>query len=150
MRASKLCAWLIKRYESLRLEAYKCPAGKWTIGWGHTHKVTEGQVIDEHTAEMMFLSDLNEAQMIVKRHIVVPLNQHQYDALVSLTFNIGEGHLEHSTLKKKLNAADYDAVPDQIKRWKYITVDGVLVESNGLLRRRFLEAQMWAGEAVET
>lgn len=144
---------LIKRYEGLRLKAYKDSEGNWTIGWGHTSdqnlEVREGLEITHEQAEEILRIDIDEAAAAVDRLVRVPLARHQRDALVSFVFNIGEGQFKRSTLLRKLNAADYDAVPAQIKRWVYgkhpITHQKVVLP--GLERRRAAEAALWSNKA---
>lgn len=95
---------LIKFFEGLRLESYVCPAGVWTIGYGHTGSdVTPGLEIDQRRAEQLLRKDLLRFEQAVDILITVPLNQQQFDALVSFTFNCGVGALEKSTLRKRLN-----------------------------------------------
>lgn len=84
---------LIKRFEGLYLKAYKCPADVWTIGYGHTKNVKEGMKITSATAESMLKSDLAECERDVEK-TKLKLNQNQFDALVSFTFNCGAGNLK--------------------------------------------------------
>jgi len=84
-----------KRCESVL--PYKCPAGVWTIGFGHTENVDNGMVISEANAIRLLKDDLKllEAQI---NELALSINQNQYDALVSFTFNLGIGNLQSSTL----------------------------------------------------
>jgi lysozyme len=133
---------LIISFEGIRLEAYKCPAGVWTIGVGSTvPAVHAGEVITKQQALARFDKDLTKFENAVDRLVKVPLTQNQFDALVSFTFNVGEGALAKSTLLKKLNAGDYDAVPTELMRW----TKGGGRELPGLVRRRRAEAAMWRG-----
>ena len=97
MRISTKGLDLIKSFESLRLKAYKCPAGVWTIGYGHTEGVTRGMVITEEQAEVFLRNDLSDAELAVQR-TNIPFNQNQFDALVSFVFNIGISAFHRSTL----------------------------------------------------
>jgi lysozyme len=98
---------LIKDYEGLRLEAYYCPSGILTIGYGHTGPdVWVSMVITESEAERLLQQDLAKFEDGVKEFITVPLNQNQFDALVSFTYNVGIGALQNSTLRKRLNAGE--------------------------------------------
>jgi len=142
--------WLIKKYEGLRFEAYLDEAGVATIGWGHTKNVNIGQTIDEFAAEVYLLEDLEEAQATVKDLIEVPLVQNQFDALVSFAFNFGRTKFSKSTLRKKLNAGDYESVPHQLTRWRYINIRGQYVASKGLLNRRIAEAKFFKDGTLET
>jgi lysozyme len=133
---------LIISFEGIRLEAYKCPAGVWTIGVGSTvPAVHAGEVITKQQALARFDKDLTKFENAVDRLVKVPLTQNQFDALVSFTFNVGEGALAKSTLLKKLNAGDYDAVPSELMKW----TKGGGKELPGLVRRRRAEAAMWRG-----
>lgn len=90
MKVSKVGLDIIKKYEGLRLEAYKCPAGVWTIGYGHTKGVKKGDVISEKEASNLLTEDVSRAEKAVdKYHGVYNWNQNEYDALVSFAFNLG-------------------------------------------------------------
>ena len=99
---------LIKRFEGCKLEAYKCPAGVWTIGYGHTGvDVYAGLKITQQKAEKLLKNDLIIHCNNVEKLVTVPLNQNQFDALVSLEFNIGYGNFSKSTILRLLNSKDY-------------------------------------------
>ena len=146
MKTSPAGISLIQEFEGRRLEAYKCPAGIWTIGYGHTSaagapEVKPGMVITKQEANDILIRDLVKYENAVDRLVKVPLTQNQFDALVSFTFNVGEGALAKSTLLKKLNAGNYDAVPAELMKW----TKGGDKELPGLVRRRRAEAAMWRG-----
>lgn len=82
---------LIKKYEGLRLKAYKCPAGVWTIGYGHTKNVKSGMTCTREQADAWLLEDVQTAVLAVRR--AGEWGQHEFDALVSFTFNCGAGNL---------------------------------------------------------
>jgi len=130
---------LIKHFEGCELEAYKCPAGVWTIGYGHIKGVKEGMTITELQAEEMLKSELNEYEGYINNLVTVELNQNQFDAMVSWVYNLGGGNLKASTLLKVLNAGDYDGVPAQMLRWN--KAGGKVLE--GLTRRRQAEADLF-------
>ncbi len=130
---------LIKRWEGLRLKAYKCPGGIWTIGYGHTAGVKEGDTITPDQAEDFLRADLAEAEAAVARQVTVPLTSNQFSALVSFVFNLGAAHFAGSTLLRKLNAGDHAAVPAQLARW--VKAGGNTLD--GLVRRRTDEATLW-------
>lgn len=136
---------LVKQCEGLRTEAYRCPAGVWTIGYGHTDGVSPGRTVTEIEAERLLLQDLAEAGEQVERLVRVPLTDHQFSALVSFVFNAGPGSLESSTLLRRLNAGDYDAVPSELARWVKATNPrtGKKVTLPGLVRRRAMEGELW-------
>ncbi|HVW56009.1 MAG TPA: lysozyme, partial [Rhizobiaceae bacterium] len=130
---------LIKSFEGLRLQAYRDSVGIWTIGYGHTAGVKAGQTITEVQASQFLLADLSDAEGAVEKFVTVPLNDNQFAALVSLTFNIGAEAFRRSTLRKKLNAGDYAAVPGQLTLW----VKGAGKTIPGLVRRRKAESDLW-------
>lgn len=130
---------LIRHFEGCRLDAYLCPAGVWTIGYGHTANVKEGDSIDQEAAEAFLIEDLENFEQAVTRMVEVPLTQQQFDALVSWTFNLGAGNLAESTLLRKLNNYQYVDVPEQMMRW--VRAGGQVLD--GLVRRRAAEAALF-------
>ena len=145
---------LIKRFEGLHklkddglVHSYRCPAGKWTIGYGSTKGVRSGMKITKAEAEQLLLDDIHEHQKIIYRLVEVPLTQGQFDALVSFVFNLGAGNFKSSTLLKRLNAGRYDECPEQIMRWNKARVDGKLQPLRGLTRRRAAEAAIFSRDA---
>lgn len=146
MRVSGAGLNLIKQFEGLRLKAYKCPAGVWTIGYGHTAAagapiVTPGMTISEDEAYAILHDDLIQYEQAVANLVKVLLTQSQFDALVDFAYNVGPAALAKSTLLKRLNAGQYDAVPTELMKW---TKAGGK-EMPGLVRRRRAEAAMWRG-----
>jgi len=139
MQISDSGIMLIKNFVGLRLTAYQCSAHVWTIGYGHTAGVKPGDTITEGQAEQFLRDDLDQFEAAVYRLVNVTLSQHQFDALVSFTFNLGEGNLKNSTLLKKLNAGDYSGAAEEFPRWN--RADGRVVE--GLTRRRLAERDMF-------
>lgn len=140
MQVSDLGKRLIKSYEGLRLKAYQDVKGVWTIGWGHTGPdVKRGLVISEALAESLFNRDIaafsNRVSMLVK----VPLEQNEFDAMVSLAYNIGYGGLAGSTLLRKLNAGDKLGAVMEFPRWSMSGKKRYL----GLIRRRLVEALLF-------
>lgn len=139
MKLSEYGLDLIKRFEGLRLEAYQCSAGVWTIGYGHIADVRPKDSIDEMRANSFLLQDVAVSESAVGRFVTVDLSQHQFDALVSLTFNIGAGHFRSSTLLQKLNAEDYSGASKEFLRW--VIAGGKLLP--GLVRRRAAEKEIF-------
>tara|TARA_R100000541_G_scaffold18152_1_gene27936 strand:- start:192 stop:635 length:444 start_codon:yes stop_codon:yes gene_type:complete len=133
---------LIKKFEGCELNSYKCAAGVPTIGFGSTHGIEMGMSISKARAEELLLEDISKFEDIVDKSVTVALDQHQFDALVSWTFNLGGGNLNSSTMLKVINAGDYEDVPEQIKRWN--KANGKVLE--GLIRRREAEALLFAGK----
>lgn len=145
---------LIKRFEGLHkvqpdgtVTSYRCPAGKWTIGYGSTKGIRSGMKITKEEAEQLLYKDIKEHEHIVKQHVSVPLTQGQYDAIISFVFNLGGGNFRSSTLLKKLNQGLYDEVPEQFMRWNKARVDGKLTALKGLTRRRAAEAAIFSADA---
>jgi lysozyme len=135
---------LIKEWEQLRLVAYKpTPNDRWTIGWGHAGpNVRPGDTISVEQAQVLFDSDVKWAVDAVNRYVKVRLNQNQFDALVSFTFNVGEGAFKNSTLLRKLNKGDYQGAAEQFPRWN--KQKGKVLK--GLTRRRAHEMELFLSE----
>ena len=134
---------IIKHCEGLRLSSYMCPAGKPTIGWGHTYGVKMGRTISEAEAEVLLDHDYQQAEDDVLEVVTVPLTDNQLGALTSFVFNLGQGNLKSSTLLRKLNAGDYNGAAAEFDKWVYATVNGVKTKLNGLVVRRKLERSLF-------
>jgi lysozyme len=146
MNTSEAGLKLIKQFEGVRLKAYRCPAGIWTIGYGHTTaagppEVREGMRITAAEADTLLKRDLGRFEAAVSAMVKVPLTQAQLDVLVSFAFNCGTAALRRSTLLKRVNASAFDAVPAELMKWT--KADGK--ELPGLVRRRRAEAALWRG-----
>ena len=92
---------IIKKWEMLKLKAYMCPAKRWTIGYGHTAGVKEGDTCTETQADEFLAQDLHDAEMAVN-NASQRLNQNQFDALVSLVYNIGSGNFSRSPVRERV------------------------------------------------
>lgn len=134
---------LIKHFEGCELKAYRCAANVLTIGYGSTKGVTEDMEITQEGAEELLQEEMHEYEGYINDMVKVPLEQHQFDSMVSWVFNLGSGNLGSSTLLKKLNNSEYDEVPEQIKRWN--KAGGKVLE--GLVRRREAEALLFLGKS---
>ena len=145
LRTSQAGIDLIKHFEGLRLTAYQCSAEVWTIGYGTTFTalgpVKEGDRITESEAETLLMSDVRLFEHRVRDNVLVQMTQHQFDALVSFTYNVGSGALSGSTLLRKLNRLDIGGAADEFLRWN--RADGKVVE--GLTKRRKAERAMFLG-----
>ena len=139
MKISNTGIDLIKHFEGCETAAYKCPAGVWTIGYGHIKGVQEGDVITETQAHEMLVEELSEYENYIHDLVECPLNQNQFDALVSWVFNLGSGNLASSTLLRVLNSGEYKGVPEQIMRWN--KAGGKVLA--GLTKRRQAEAELF-------
>ena len=137
---------LIKSFEGCRLAAYKCPAGVLTIGYGHTSGVTSGQTISQAQAEEYLKADLAKYENAVNEYVTAALNQNQFDALVSFTYNCGAGALKSSTLLKKLNAGDYSGAASEFAKWN--KASGKVLA--GLTKRRAAEKALFTTAAATT
>ena len=135
----------IKEHEALRLTKYRDQAGKWTIGYGHLIRAFESfpGAITEEQALGLLVSDLATAESAVNAVVRVPITQEQFDALVSLAFNIGAGAFRGSTVVKRLNAGDAVGAAAAFAMWNKIDQGGQLVVSQGLVNRRAAEAQLF-------
>lgn len=141
MRTSRKTVEEIGQFEGLSLKAYRCPSGVLTIGYGHTSGVTEGMVITKEQATSLLEQDLQYFEREVgKTFATVSLTQNQFDALVSLAFNIGASRLKHSLMAKKIQANKDDmSIRDEFM--KYVNSKGRVLP--GLVRRRKWEADLY-------
>ncbi len=133
---------IILEFEGCRLTAYRCPAGVWTIGAGHTGDVKEGDVITKHQAEVILEHDLERFEQAVMR-LAPKSSANEFSALVSLSFNIGIAALERSSLLRAHNAGCRHAASLGFSKW----VRGGGKVLPGLVRRRAAEAALYL-EAV--
>ena len=130
---------LIKEFEGLRLTAYLCPAGVWTIGYGHTKGVKRGMKIDQAQADRLLDIDLIDVARSIRQLVKVNINDNQEQALVSFVFNIGSGAFEKSTLLRKINNRDFLAASLEFRKWVY--AKGTKLP--GLIRRRKAEKDLF-------
>ena len=139
---------LIKKHESFRNNAYKCPAGVWTIGYGNTRyadgsPVKEGDFIYVRDAQNLLVKMIENFEAQMEELIEWNLYPYQWDALVSFVYNIGVGAFKGSTLLKKLNRDPFDpTILDEFLRWN--KAGGR--ELTGLTRRRKQEAYLYNNE----
>lgn len=132
---------MIEGFEGLRLTAYQDAGGVWTIGYGHTGGVRPGEHISQAQAEAYLKSDLGWAQSAVRRNVHVPLSQNQFDALVSLTYNLGAGG--YGGLLHDLNAGNYAKAQQDFHL--YVHAGGRVLQ--GLVNRRNKEAALFGSKA---
>jgi lysozyme len=160
METSKNGLDLLRKWEGQASHLYYDSAGFPTIGIGHLltkSENTSGKIIINHeTIQIrdglsdkqcweLLIQDLEEAEDAVNLYVFAELNQNQFDALVSFTFNVGVGAFRKSTLLKLLNQLKYDQVPAQLRRW--IRSGGQII--NGLITRRENEIKLWEAEEVK-
>jgi lysozyme len=149
MQASSKAFGIIKQFETCKLKAYPATKkeeekGIWTIGWGHTKGVKEGDVCSQEQADIWLEGDVIWAEVSIRTLVTAELNQNQFDALVSFIFNVGEPHFKESTLLIKLNEGDYKTAANEFLKWEY--QDGQIVR--GLVTRR--EAEKFLFETLES
>ncbi|TVL97178.1 MAG: hypothetical protein CV087_22705 [Candidatus Brocadia sp. WS118] len=150
MKISKRGIELIKKFEGLELKPYKDSAGHMTIGYGHL--IRRGETfyeINEEMAEQLLMRDIEDVEKQIAKHVKVPLNQNQYDALVSWLFNIGIDAALKGTVIKKLNEGKYYDAAFTLKRYNKATVGGKLLWISGLANRRNAEYKLF-NEEVKT
>ena len=145
MKISQEGLSLIKKFEGCKLKAYKCSAGVWTIGYGHTEGVKEGDTCIQEEAEKLLRGDIFKFEEYVEDNVTVELDQSQFDALVAWTFNLGPGNLRESTMLKKLNNQEYESVPFEMRRWN--KAGGKTLD--GLIRRREAESLLFESKEWE-
>lgn len=145
MKTNKAGIELIKHFEGCKLQAYLCPANVWTIGYGTTRyedgrKVKQGDEIQLGYAELLLKEDLIAFEEKVKALVKSDINENQFSALVSFTYNLGARNLSISTLLKKVNKNPNDPTIDlEFKKW--INANGKPL--NGLIKRREAESKLY-------
>ena len=135
---------LICNFEGLRLKAYDDGVGVWTIGFGTTKypngiRVKKGDTCTLDQAKAYMQNDLKSFEQTVNNTVKVPLNQNQFDALVSLAYNIGSNAFKNSTLVKRLNEGNYKAAANQFNAW--VNAGGKRMQ--GLVNRRAAERALF-------
>lgn len=139
---------VVKKWEGFRHQAYLCPANVWTVGYGTTRlpggrPVKAGDTMTAAEADEALRHDMRRFASAVDRLITVPLAEHERAALISFAYNVGDGALERSTLRRKLNAGDRAGAAAEFSRWN--RAGGKTL--SGLVRRRADEEALFRGEA---
>lgn len=129
----------IRNEEGCELRAYLCPAGRWTIGYGHTQGVTEGMVISQAHAEELLRADVIDCAGRMASYIKAPVTKWQFIALVSLSFNVGDLRRKAPKLLHFLNAGQEDKAAHEFL--DIVKAGGVF--SKGLKIRREKEAKLF-------
>ena len=139
MKTSEAGLLLIESFESFRAEAYLCPAGVLTIGYGTTQGVEPGMVVTEQEAEEMLRNHVEGIENTLNG-LSIDLSQNQFDALVCFIYNVGIGHFLSSgllrTIKTDPNSAE---VASEFRKWRLVGGQ----QSNGLIRRREAEINLY-------
>lgn len=141
-RTNKNGLLLIKSFEGLRLRAYRDAVGIWTIGYGTTRNVRPGMTISEEQALTFLQEDLARFEKSINESVKVPINDNQFSALASFTYNVGSGAFRSSTLLRKLNRGDVRRAADELLRWDKAGGRSLA----GLTRRRKAERALFLGE----
>lgn len=140
MKTSSNGRAFLREAEGEKLTTYLCSAGVLTIGVGHTGPdVKRGLTITKAQSDALLAADLARFERAVNNAVKLPLTQNQFDALVSLAFNIGSRAFADSTLVRLLNAGQYDQVPAQLARWNKVNGKS----DKGLTARRAREASLF-------
>lgn len=129
---------LIKQFEGCKLTSYQDQNGIWTIGYGHVSWGHEQQITQEQ-ADSYLCYDLQSAEGAVNRFVDTLINQNQFDALVSFTYNVGSGSFKYSTLLKLLNSGNTSLAANEFLRWDKINEQ----VSEGLMNRRKAEQALF-------
>lgn len=145
MKASVDAYELIKQFEGLRLKAYLCPAGIWTIGYGHTSGVSPNSFITIQEADEYLHRDVATIEMQLNKLNLI-LRQCQWDAIVSFVFNVGIGNFKSSTLLAKIRINPEDnSIMDEFLRWVY--ANGKVMK--GLQKRRLAEMKLYFSDKLK-
>ena len=145
MKASVDAYELIKQFEGLRLKAYLCPAGIWTIGYGHTSGVSPNSFITIQEADEYLHRDVATIEMQLNK-LNLSLRQCQWDAIVSFVFNVGIGNFKASTLLAKIRINPEDnSIMDEFLRWVY--ANGKVMK--GLQKRRLAEMKLYFSDKLK-
>ncbi|MBK8839214.1 MAG: glycoside hydrolase family protein [Hyphomonadaceae bacterium] len=139
MRTSAAGLELIKSFEGFRETATRLPDGRWTIGYGHVRTAREGLTVSQKDAEDLLTYDLKPVEDAVAQLIYAPLMQNQFDALVSLVFNISIGQFRDSDILRNLNAGDILAAANGFDLWRKARLHGQVMIVDALVRRRAAE-----------
>ena len=143
MKVSDKGLALIKEFEGCKLTAYQDSVGVWTIGYGHTRTARKGMVITQSKADELLALDVADHATGVYKTLQVKLEQRQFDAVVSLAFNVGVNAVRNSTMLKMINRGDAKLAAAQFDRWN--KAGGKVLA--GLTRRRAAERKMYEGLA---
>lgn len=139
MQPSQAALDLIKEFEGCELSAYQDQGGRWTIGYGHTSGVHQGLTISQAQADTFLYADVQNIAAQISKYIKVPVSQNQFDAMVSLAYNIGPSRFAGSTLLRLLNAGDVLGAANQFRYWNMVAGQ----VSPGLVNRRAAERTLF-------
>lgn len=144
MKASQNCINLIKHFEGYATKPYRCPAGYWTIGYGHV--ISRNDVernaagISPDKINLLLENDLAICEKGLEKLIKVTLTQGQFDALIDFSFNLGLGSLQRSGLRSKINRGEFADAVSEFSKWVW----GGGRKLSGLIKRRAAEAALFS------
>lgn len=144
MRTSQQGIDLIKEFEGFSERVYLCPGGVYTIGYGHTRGVQIGDTCTRDKAEEYLRDDLKDTEEAIEALVTVPLTQNQFDALVSLVYNIGSGNFYDSTIRRVINCKVADKEEYRRAWMMWVKSKGKVLK--GLVRRREAEYKLFSGQ----
>jgi GH24 family phage-related lysozyme (muramidase)/uncharacterized protein YjbI with pentapeptide repeats len=143
LKVSRAGVELIKSFEGLRQTAARLPDGRWTLGYGHTFSARDGAKVTPEDAEALLRFDLLPIVDALNNHILVPLNQHQFDALVSFCFNIGVENFQSSNVLKRINEGRLMEAALSMESWRSAEFGGQTYVLAPLIRRRAAEKNLF-------
>ena len=144
LRTSEVGIELVRSFEGFRARSVGTSSGRWIIGYGHSASAREGLRINREDADLILkFHDLPRIERFLAAQVLTPLNQNEFDALVSFVFNIGERAFQTSTVLKRLNAGDRIAAADAMMLWRRGRVDGEVRVIDALVRRRAAEVALF-------
>jgi lysozyme len=145
MKTSDRAIEQIANWEGFKAKAYLCPASVWTIGWGHTAGVKEGDTVTPEEELELLKKDLEEHEFYVSKHFkAVELTQSQFDAAVSFSFNAGPGNMRKSQWARLLLGGKVEAAAEAMANWGVKQFKAM----PGLKKRRFIES-LWLKGAIK-
>ena len=142
-RISKQGIDLIKGFEGLRRRSERVSNQTWIVGYGHTRSARDGVEVTEREAEYLLRYDLQPVEEFVSQHVHAPLNQNEFDALVSLCWNIGQDAFANSDILNYVNAGEMLAAAESFSAWRKARLGGRLIVVDALVRRRSAEKNLF-------
>ena len=142
-KVSRAGVELIKSFEGLRTNAARLPDGRWTLGYGHTFSAREGARVTQEDADALLRFDLLPVVDSINNLILLPLNQNQFDALVSFCFNIGVENFAQSTVLKRINEGRFAEAALAMDSWRSAEFNGQTYVLAPLIRRRAAEKNLF-------
>ncbi len=142
-KVSRAGVELIKSFEGLRSTAARLPDGRWTLGYGHTFSAREGARVTQEDADALLRFDLLPIVDAINNAILVPLNQNQFDALVSFCFNIGVDNFQQSSVLKCINEGRMTEAALAMDSWRSAEFNGQTYVLAPLIRRRAAEKNLF-------